>query len=195
MQPSGSNQIAQMMLEGMQEIIGESDLQSFFHQDRGVETRGSLSFNDLCEFQSAVEAAFGSTSGRGILWRSGRATLKRLLPGFWKQLGMSNLQYRLLPTPVRIQAGLGALAAVLGEIYGEEIQTGDAGDVWTWKMKHCPLSSQRDEPGPVCDFSVGLLEEYLSWTTSGRFYVVEETECLGIGGGACCIRIQKKPLN
>lgn len=195
MQPSCSNQIAQMMLEGMQEIIGESELQTFFQRDRGPETRPELAFADLCEFQTAVETAFGPTSGRGILWRSGRACLKRMLPDFWKQLGMTNLQYRLLPTPARIKAGLRALAAVMGEIYGEKIQTADAGDVWTWSLTHCPLCSPREEPGPVCDFSVGLLEEYLSWTTSGRFYVVEETECLGIGGGACCIRIQKKPLN
>lgn len=204
MEPSCSNQIAQIMLEGMQEVIGENDLKAFFRQtqyptQRLTGTPGQaatlLPYRDLCSFQEVIEENFGLKSGRGILCRSGRASFKHLLPDFWKHLGITNLQYRLLPTPSRIKIGLKALAQVLSKIYGTEIQILDTGDSWNWRMEDCPYCYQRTSHGPVCDFAVGLLQEYLSWTTSGRFYMVEEIECAAAGGEACTIRIQKRPLD
>lgn len=203
MEPSVSNQIAHILLEGMEEVIGASDMQDFFHRSsypaallRGDSSQPAkrLSYKDLGEFQLAVETSFGLRGGRGILCRSGRASFKYLLPDFWKHLGMTNLQYRLLPVQARIKVGLRALALLLSEQYGAEITASDEGDVWKWRMQDCPFCYQRAARGPMCDFAVGMLQEYLSWTTSGRFYMVEEIECSAAGGQACVIRIQKKAL-
>lgn len=187
------------MLEGMQEVIGKSDLQAFITRSVSpagpIDRTDRLSFKDLCEFQEAVETSFGPNGGRGLLCRSGRASFKHLLPGFWEALGMTNLQYRLLPTPTRIRVGLRAMAKALSAIYEEEITTADESEAWTWSMAHCPLCFGRETRGPVCDFAVGLLQEFLSWASSGRMYFVEETECIGAGGTACCITISKKPLD
>lgn len=199
-----STRFSQIMLEGMEEVMGSGDLQDFFQKSRFPRARlegdpgqdgGMLSFRALCDFQTAVEASLGVYSGRGVLLRSGRAAFRHLLPAFWQQLGLNNLQYRLNPTPVRIRFGLKALARVIGDLYGEQITVTDEGESWSWRMAACPFCCDRQTSGPVCDFAVGLLQEYLSWTSSGRFYMVEEVECRGAGGDACAIRIWKKPLD
>lgn len=204
MHPSCSTQFAEIMLEGMQEVIGESDLQAFFQRSQYEQSRlrgaedgpaGRLSFADLRDFQTAVEASFGVNGGRGVLLRSGRASFRHLLPAFWEQLGLTNLQYRLNPTPVRIRHGLKALGRVLAGLYDQEIEVSDEITFWKWRMAACPFCWQRETKGPVCDFAVGVLQEYLSWASSGRFYMVEEVECLGAGGSACTIHIMKKPLD
>jgi hypothetical protein len=199
-----STQFAQIMLEGMEEVIGKNDLQAFFQKSqypqarlRGESESGNylLSYHDLCEFQSAMEASFGVYGGRGVLLRSGRASFRHLLPAFWENLGMTNLKFRLNPTPVRIRLGLRALAKSLSHLYNQEIEVIDEGESWVWRMTACPFCCERETSGPVCDFAVGLLQEFLSWTSSGRFYMVEEFTCLGAGSDACSFRIWKKPLD
>ncbi len=194
MEPTCSSQIAQIMIEGMEEVVGAEDLRGVFAYSQVI-SEPRLSYRDVCQFQEAVEASFGPRGGRGVLCRSGRAAFKRFLPGFWAHLGMTNLQYRLMPTPARIKIGLRALAQAMAEMYDQEIEVEDTADLWTWRMKTCPHCYERQSRGPVCDFAVGVLQEYLSWTSSGRFYMVEEVECLSAGGQACTIQIQKRPLD
>ena len=194
MDPSCSSQIAQIMIEGMQEVVGPEDLHGLVPYNPAA-TSARLSYKDVCQFQEAVEASFGARGGRGVLCRSGRAAFKYFLPDFWLHLGMTNLQYRLMPTPSRIKLGLRAMAAAMAKMYDQEIEVEDNGSVWIWRMKTCPHCYQRQSRGPVCDFVVGVLQEYLSWTSSGRFYMVEEVECISAGGSACCIHIQKMPLD
>jgi len=194
MEPTCSNQIAQIMIEGMEEVVGAEDLRGVFSY-APVTADARLSYKEVCQFQEAVEASFGARGGRGVLCRSGRAAFKRFLPAFWDHLGMTNLQYRLMPTPARIKLGLRALSLAVAAMYDQQIEIEDTPDLWIWRMKTCPHCYQRQSRGPVCDFAVGLLQEYLSWTTSGRFYMVEEVECLSAGGSACTIHIQKRPLD
>ncbi len=199
-----STRFTQIMLEGMEEVMGAGGLQAFFQKSQYPwarlraepgQTEGRLPYQALCEFQTAVEASLGVYSGRGVLLRSGRAAFRHVLPVFWQQLGLNNLQYRLNPTPVRVRYGLKALARVLSDFYETQITVTDAGESWSWRMEDCPFCCERSTAGPVCDFAVGLLQEYLSWTSSGRFYMVEEVECRGAGGQACVIKIWKKPLD
>lgn len=200
MEPICTNQIARIMLEGVQEVVGDHDLEALIRPNldpiwRRKGQDACLSYDDLSQFQSVVERSYGVTGGRGVLLRSGRASFRRMLPFFWQMLGMTNLQYRLNPTPVRIRAGLLALAQVLTEMYGTTVAFGETDNSWMIKLDHCPHCYHRKSSGPICDYLVGLLQEYLAWTTSGRFYQVEEVECAGAGAAACKLRIMKKPLD
>lgn len=190
MNPNNSAQMTQILAAGMQEVMGEKDLQTFLKHDHG-----RSGFQDIGAVQISLELLFGQNSGRGVLLRSGRACFRLLLPGFWAHLGMTNLQYRLNPTPVRIRLGMKALAGVLSELYEKRISFEETDSNWLWRMENCPFCGERKTSGPVCDFAVGVLQEFLSWTSSGRFYLVEEVECISAGGEACAFRVMKKPLD
>ena len=70
---------------------------------------------------------------------------------------------------------------------------------WYWQIKHCPWCLERketlDSGTGLCYFIVGILQEFLSWSSGGKNYHVEETECIAGGGQACVIRIEKQPLD
>lgn len=195
MEPTCTNQIARIMLEGVQEVIGNHDLETLDPSGQWRNWDGCLSYDQLSAFQHVVERNYGVTGGRGVLLRSGRASFRRLLPMFWQALGMTNLQYRLNPTPVRVRSGLMALAQVLTDMYGHSVAVGEDDGSWMMRLDHCPYCYHRKSSSPICDFLVGLVQEYLSWTTSGRFYIVEEQECMAAGDEACTIRITKRPLD
>ncbi len=190
MNSNNSARMTQILAAGMQEVMGENDLQAFLqhHPNRA-------GFQDMGAVQIALELLYGQNSGRGVLLRSGRACFRLLLPGFWTHLGMTNLQYRLNPTPARIRLGMKALAGVLAQLYGETINFEETDESWVWRIESCPFCRERKTNGPVCDFAVGVLQEFLSWTSSGRFYLVEEVECISAGGEACAFRVMKKPLD
>jgi predicted hydrocarbon binding protein len=43
--------------------------------------------------------------------------------------------------------------------------------------------------------AVGLLQEALYWVSSGKFYNIEELDCIAKGDKACVIAIDKQPLD
>ena len=47
----------------------------------------------------------------------------------------------------------------------------------------------------TCQMSVGLIQEALYWVSSGKFFNVEETDCIAKGDLTCTIAILKTPLH
>ncbi len=109
-------------------------------------------------------------------------------------MGLNNLDYRLLPTPTRIRAGLEALANVVSELCSEPFQAIEDGEAWIWQALTCPVCGQQRSEGSVCYFIVGLLQEFVSTISGGKIYNVVETECLAAGAESCTFRIYKQAL-
>jgi predicted hydrocarbon binding protein len=64
-----------------------------------------------------------------------------------------------------------------------------------WQIDLCPECWGRQSITPTCHFTVGLLQEFLSWLSGGKIYLVEETSCKAKGDTVCQIRIDQKPLD
>ena len=83
----------------------------------------------------------------------------------------------------------------MGKIGDEQVSVVENDQNWTWRSQHCPLCWQRTSTEPVCHFTVGMLQEFLAWASSGRVYSVNEIECQAAGADACLFQIDKKALD
>jgi predicted hydrocarbon binding protein len=113
---------------------------------------------------------------------------------FSQQMGLNNLDYRLLPTPSRIKLGLEALAKTVTDLCCEPFVATEDGEAWIWAACTCPVCRQRQSDRPVCYFIVGLLQEFVSSISGGKIYNIVETECLATGAESCAFRIYKQTL-
>jgi predicted hydrocarbon binding protein len=213
-----AQQMSQIMLEGVREIIGQAGVNAVLNTVAGTsaDTSGldrtsrpdpvlsrrdpltaTPMYNDMSNIQSALEKLYGPRGGRGITLRSGRAAFKYFLRHHGDRMGLSRLDYRLLPTHSRMKVGLQAMAAVFTEMYAGYVEVSEDPLTWYWQIRHCPwcLERQGAEGGGLCFFIVGMLQEFLSWSSGGKNYHVEESECSAAGGQACVIRIEKQPLD
>jgi predicted hydrocarbon binding protein len=129
-----------------------------------------------------------------VALRAGQAAFKTLLRRHGLQMGFFSSQFRLLPTRARIQIGLETLAGQISDLWQEKVTIAEEGRYWTWRTEHCPICADLHYPSPVCYFTVGFLQGFLSWTASGKNYLVRETECVAMGHPACLLRIDRYPV-
>lgn len=202
--PKISVLLTQLALNGMQEFLGRPALDHLVSVWKGIPYQTSeqmlqsgtgLEYNQISALQQALEDVYGRQGARGVALRSGRAAFCHFLRVFGEQTGFDELQFRLLPLRRRILAGLERLAQLIAGQGGGTIRIQDSGTDWLVHIDVCPECWGRQNDSPLCYFSVGLLQEFLTWMSGGKIYLVEEKTCRAKGDSACTIRIEKKPLD
>ncbi len=199
-----SLEMGRILLEGVQEIIGQAGVYATFNtanlahllpSDAAARLESEFSPDEQRSLLLALVTLYGPRGGHGIAQRSGRASFKYFLRQYGDSMGLTALEYHLLPSVGRIKTGLEALSQVLMDTCGGTVELVDESQAWVWKYLECPWCVRRCEDGPSCHFAVGLLQEFLSWASGGRMYHVAETECTPGGAEACTIRIDKQPFD
>ena len=183
---------AQVFLEGAQELLGHEHLARF----RGCPVNGAgFAFQDVRALLQKLEEAYGGPGGRGLALRLGRAVFRHGLKELGGQAGFRDVEYRILPSPRRVEQGLHTLAQVVGEAFQSPVAVTDVDSHWLWKMDGCPVCQGCCTEDPGCYLVVGLIQEFAAWAAGGRFYRVKETQCRAAGDPACVFCIEKKPLD
>lgn len=183
---------SQVFLEGAQELLGHERLE----QLRGCPVNGNgIAFRDVRALMDSLEEAYGSQGGRGLALRIGKAVFRHGLKELGGQAGFQDVQYRILPSPRRVEQGLQTLAQVVSDTFENPVVVTDVGSHWLWRMEGCPVCQGCNTGDPGCYLVVGLIQEFATWAAGGRFYRVMETECRAAGDPACVFRIEKKPLD
>ncbi len=179
-----------MMLWGVEEIVGPEDASRIAETIRLSRTEK----NYLPQMQSTLQEMYGPRGGQGVALRAGQAAFKALLRQRGLQMGLLSPQFRLLPTRLRIRTGLEALAGQLEQMWDRKVTVGEDARWWTWRMEDCPLCAGHQASSPACFYIVGFLQGFLSWTVSGKNYLVVEKECLAAGSPACLLLIDQNPV-
>jgi hypothetical protein len=185
------------MLEGAREIIGQAGVNAVLNRAQ-VLHRQYAKANDLVantgDIQTALEDLYGLRGGRGVALRSGRVSFDQLLRMDGKEMGLMELNYRMLPSQARIFMGLQLLADKISSMMANAITVEDGTDAWQWRMTADVQLGQERGMRSSCHFLVGFLQEYLMWASGGKYHHVQEVEC-GIGEEqTCMIRLEKNSL-
>jgi predicted hydrocarbon binding protein len=198
-----SQQIGQIIYEGVEEIVGKTDSGLLFKAagfplpDAKQDTLASnkrLAYRNLSTLLEVIEKTYGHRGGQGIALRAGRASFKNVIKMYGQQMGFTKLDYRLLPTPARLKTGLHALAKTVSDLCEEPIRVLEDQHAWYWQIEHSPWCWGRHCGEATCHFTVGLVQEYLSWASGGKFYDVVETMCAAAGEEYCAFQISKQAI-
>ncbi len=199
-----SERMTRIVLRGMQEIIGGAGMLAVADRiknsqwaegilpDRPLE---GLRYSEVSSLQAGFEDLFGELGARGAALRSGRSAFCYFLKEFSEEAGFNQLDFRLTPMRKRALMGLDSLARILGREIGQPIHVQAGEKSWFWQIDNCPECWGRKSESPACHFTIGLLQEFLSWMTGGKIYMVEETSCKAKGDPTCQIRIDQKPID
>lgn len=182
----------QMVLEGAQELLGPEDLPVWMKQ---YPSSSDLTAWDLGSMLAALEKTYGTVGAQGLAIRIGRASVRCALQRFGERVGFRTPEFRLLPSPLRIERGLRRLAALAKDELGFEITLTNAGPHWVWRSANSPFYGEHSSGGLACYWTVGALQEFTSWAGGGRYYQVTEMECRSGGAPVCVFQIDKKPLD
>lgn len=189
-----SDQIGLLMLEGAREIIGQAGVNAVLNRAQALCAKDAKTLPGKASadaIQRALEDLYGQRGGQGVALRSGRASFGHLLRVDGKEMGLMELNYRMLPSKARIFMGLQLLAKKISELTGNLVQVDEENEAWLWSMDVDPQSNTAAVNRNNCHFIIGFLQEYLLWASGGKFHHVQEVQCAGEQTQACLIRLEK----
>jgi len=156
-------------------------------------------FAHISRLHVALEEFYGPHGGRGVALRIGRASFQHILRDYGPPFGLTDLAFRLLPMRARLRVGATAFADIFNKHTDQRIRVEDRDGQILWHIDICPYCWGRslltDQPHTVvCQMAVGLLQEALYWVSGGKYYGVEEIQCIAKGDLTCTIAIDKTPM-
>ena len=151
-------------------------------------------FGNISWLETALESEYGASAGHGVALRIGRACLKYILREYGSDLGLTGLNFRLLPLRSRLKAGNEALAGLFSQFTDQPVRLEENEKQISWHIERCPLCWEKKEIVPCCTLAVGLIQETLYWMSAGKYFPVEEKNCIACGARECTIVIERIPV-
>jgi len=198
------NRLGRIILQAMEEILGHdgvnavlifAGLPEYLNQYPGSDQDLKFPFEHISRLQTALEGVYGSRAGRGLALRIGRACLKYVLREYGPDLGLTGMAFRLLPLPARLKAGTEALVDLFNRFTDQRVHLDVIGKQIYWHIERCPLCWERQAADPCCALAVGILQETFYWVSGGKYFQVEEKNCIACGDGECTIVIDQIPMS
>ncbi len=180
--------------ENLADVLRFVKLDELIHTLPAANGERGFSFSLVSRTMEGIERYYGALAGRGIALRVGRATFKYGLREFGPLVGVGDIAFRLLPLEAKIETGMQMFAEVFNRYTDQRVRVESRGERVLWHIDRCPVCWERRAEHPVCHLAVGVLQEALYWVSGGKFFRVEETNCIAQGDSACTIVIDKEPL-
>lgn len=187
----------------MEEVIGRNGVNAILHLGSLTSlienyppdnTELGFPFSTLKNISEMLEHVYGPHGGRGLALRVGRACFNYGVRQYGKQMGLTEMAFRLLPLPAKITAGTTALAELFNNFTDQRVRVEHADGKLFWHIERCPLCWERHTSEPVCHLAVGLLQEALYWLSGGKVFNVEEQTCIAAGDETCTIVVDHTPI-
>ena len=197
------NRMGRIILLSMEEVMGRNGvhavlkLASLSHLIENYpsdNTELGFPFKTLGGITDMLESAYGPHGGRGLALRVGRACFNYGVRQYGTQLGLTEMAFRLLPLPMKVNAGARVFAEFFNNFTDQRVRLEESDSKLFWHIDRCPLCWERKAQDPVCHLAVGLLQEALYWLSGGKVFNVEEQTCIATGDTTCTIVIDPTPI-
>lgn len=163
-----TNTMPNIIARAMNEVVGFSGIIAT-ESGREKSTDAFLPSSDTLDADWMI-SKYGQRGASGLAVRIGETSFR----GFIRQLGndynMTGLEYRLLSSRQRLRFGFEKLAGFLNDNMDWTFEIGNDQDAWIWKI--LPGRERITCNSIWTSFFSGFLQEYLSWSTGGRFYLL-----------------------
>ena len=195
---SCSNQLGEIIRQGLNEIIGYDDTHDILKKssfdlvlaDRSPQQNTSIPYRQISRIQQTMETLFGERGGKGLSLRAGQAAFRYGLREMGWSQKLCEPRMRLLPPHQKLAAGASYLAKELSSLSDQKIHIEAGRNTIDWIVEDCPLCWGRHTNENICHHTIGFLQEFVSWTTGGKPCTVTECECLAAGGSNCVFTIE-----
>ena len=139
-----------------------------------------------------LEEKYGKLGSLGLATRIGEASFRCFVRQEGEDYLLTDMNYRLMSLNQRFLFGLEKVAEFVNLNLKWQIDVFDNLEEWVWQISHHPDSWQRNQVWAF--YFSGLLREYLSWTSGGRYFVLSPQLIDNNSEIVHQIRISKTPL-
>lgn len=197
------NKLSRIILMSIEEIIGhnglnavlnQANLKNFINNIPPNNDGQLMNFDEISRIHISLEQLYGPRGGRGLALRSGRVCFKNGLREFGEEMRINNPDFRLLPPDMKILVSIKNMAKLFNKYSENRVRVEERPERILWVVEQCPVCWNRSTDTQVCYLDIGLLQESLYWVSGGKFFNVEEIQCVAMGSATCTIAIDKTTL-
>ena len=173
-------QAIQYIKAGLNEVLGE--------------TAFSQRNSDSLEVTNRVEASLesqGEKWTRGMLIRAGRASLYYWMRDNGERYDWNSLDFRLLSFRSKLLRGIEDLTTWWSQSGAGSFSVDS--DAKTVVVEYRPGEQAITQLG--CCYFMGLMQEFISWLASGKFFPAREIQCVDSDSQRHVFEINKTPLD
>ena len=173
--------MADILLEGVREMIGSSaklnkndlleDYSFKVESSTEIDNINSFSLSLLRKLLEIAPLEFGDRGASGIAIRIGEASFRCFLRREGKEYSLTDNSYRLMNSQQRIMFGLSQLVKFAHNNCEAKIQISENERYWFWEVQF--VEDDQNSNQILAAYTLGLLREFFSWTSGGRYYPME----------------------
>ena len=198
------NRMGRIILLSMEEVMGRNGVNallklasqpSLIENYPADDTKLDFPFSTVSNIGETLEQVYGPHGGRGLSLRIGRACFNYGVRQYGTQMGLTQMAFKLLPLPAKLNAGAKAFAELFNAFTDQRVRVEEDGRKLLWHIERCPLCWERKTHEPACHLAVGLLQEALFWLSGGKVFNVEEQTCIAAGDSLCTIAVDQSPIS
>ncbi len=115
---------------------------------------------------------YGRNAGLGAGLRVGRAFARQALPLSAEEAGFRDVDFRFLPWPRKMPAGLARLGVLASRWFASPVEVLPHPAGALWQASTCPFAAA-DFPPQNCTPWVGFLQEALYWLSGGHLFAIQ----------------------
>jgi len=181
---------------GMDVILSLSGLRNFSDNYPDDNLERTFDFSYVSSIVFSLEEMYGFHYAQEIALQVGKAAFGDCLKNFGVLTGVQDLAFKVLPLQLKIRTGLPAAVKLINQLSDQVTTISENEFEYVMTVHQCPVCwGREDVNNPVCQLSVGLLQESLKWVSGGREFNVFESKCKAAGDVNCEFLIQKEPLS
>ena len=152
------NRMGRIILLSMEEVMGRNgvhavlklaSLHSLLDNYPADDAERAFPFSTVSSITNMLEQVYGPHGGRGLAVRIGRACFNNGIRQYGTQMGITEMAFRLLPLPAKINAGAKAFAELFNHFTDQKVRVEEDGDTLLWHIERCPLCWERHAQEPV----------------------------------------------
>lgn len=147
-------------------------------------------FARLAAANHALDGVYGAHAGRGMALQIGRAWFTRMRTS--ASLAPLPDDFRTRAPEDRVRAALQSLAQAFTQWSDQATTFEEGARAFRLLIDPSPFAWGERAERSICQPMTGLLQAAASWASAGVTYVVRETHCRAVDGGACIFEITKQ---
>jgi predicted hydrocarbon binding protein len=179
---------------GLNAVLNLASLFSLIDNYPPDDEKRAFSFETISSLQSSLELGYGPHGGHGLAMRAGRVFFSHGLRTYGPELGLNDAAFRFQPPELKLVSVLNTLTDFFNQHTDQAVSLIETEHKILWQVEQCPWCWGRHGVEPLCQFTVGMLQETLYWVSGGKFYNVLEETCIAQGDSACLVVIDRVSL-
>jgi predicted hydrocarbon binding protein len=201
------NRFARLALHSLIEVAGENGMHAVFRLAGLPGLIEALPPNDdLKEFDAAdlstvfqtINEIYGVHGGHSLSFKAGQMTFSSALEVYGKASQPTSVLEEEIAVDEKIQMGLESMCNISNSLSDQKLEVSyfKESEEWIFTVSGCAVCSGRHSAEPVCNFTVGVIDQALFHFSGGSKFLIQEVNCTAAGAETCRYRIQiPKPEN